>query len=65
MFEHFTTETLVTRGDRARSFDTIQHLPYDKALSIDVFYIEFFKKNWPVIGQKVTAAILQFFENGS
>ncbi|XP_060182487.1 uncharacterized protein LOC132612182 [Lycium barbarum] len=44
--------------------NTLHSLPCDKSPGVDGFPAEFFKAFWPVIGEEVTNAILQFFENG-
>ncbi|KAL2934539.1 hypothetical protein RDABS01_017658 [Bienertia sinuspersici] len=39
-------------------------IPNDKAPGLDGYSSKFFKKSWAIIGEEITEAILQFFDNG-
>ncbi|KAL2895905.1 hypothetical protein RDABS01_000903 [Bienertia sinuspersici] len=44
--------------------EMIFSIPNDKAPGPDGYSSKFFKKAWPIIGEEITEAILQFFDNG-
>jgi len=44
--------------------EAIKSMPKDKVPGVDGFPIEFFTKNWKVVGKDVIAAVLHFFQTG-
>lgn len=56
-------QALIQLVPKMEVLQALRDLPNDKSPGIDGFTAEFFKEFWGMIGEKVTQAILQFFDN--